>query len=78
MNKDDKVDVYTLQKILDLKGIFNRVSHASYSYAQLSKRFPIENIKTQTEAIRLLSALEDAFSELIILLEQISPKENRS
>jgi hypothetical protein len=48
----------TRAKLLKLKGILSEISHASFSYAQISKDYPIHALDEQ-KAQQLIKAYED-------------------
>ncbi len=51
------MDIDTQSKLLQLKGFLNRINHISYTYSQLGKTLPMNNV-TQKEALQLVSAYE--------------------
>ena len=51
-----KIELQT--RLLKLKGILNEISHASYTYAQLSREYQLHTLDDET-ATKVIVAYED-------------------
>jgi len=50
-------------KVLKLKGILNDISHASFSYSQLTRQYPMHNLDDE-KAKQIITAYESIISDV--------------
>lgn len=60
-----KIELQT--RLLKLKGILNDISHASFSYAQISKQYPMHNLDDE-KAKQIILAYENIISDVKSLI----------
>jgi len=56
-----KIELQT--KLLKLKGILNDISHASFSYSQLSRQYQLHTLDDE-QAGKVIKAYEDIISDV--------------
>jgi hypothetical protein len=61
------MDIELQTKILKLKGFLNEVNHISYSYSQIGKTYPFDNLTNQN-ANQIVIAYQDLLEQVKILI----------
>ena len=72
-----KIELQT--KLLKLKGTLNDISHASFSYAQLTKQYPMHNLDDE-KAQQIINAYESIISDVrnLIMKNEHTNSKNES
>lgn len=64
-------------KLLKLKGILNDISHASFSYSQLTRQYPMHNLDDE-KAQQIITAYESIISDVRNLIMKNEIQTNRN
>ena len=71
------MDIELQAKLLKLKGYLNEINHISYTYSQIGRNYPMNNIDDK-QAKQLITVYEDLLSQVRSLILNHDKKNSTS